>query len=1199
MERVELPQRERPGSQLEPAFGDLVRLASRLCAAPIAFVALLDSGTFRFPVMLGLTEANLPRLTSFCTRTVQSSDPVVVAESASDDLPIGFGAGVPLVTSDGRVLGAFCVLDRAPHSFDAEQIEILQVFARQIVAQLDLHLLAAGGRVLVRPGRHEESYSTPANGREAGLVEQDGMIEDAYERGERSQGYLPVGEAEFAEARRTAELQATTARLRHEMAERTRAEEELARLLTLVEAQRQRLDAIIANIPGIVWEAWGHPTESPLQIDFISYYVETMLGYTPDECRATPDFISGIVHPEDREKLAQEVVRCFATEGGGRTQVRCAAKDGRVVWGEVRFSLIRDEMGRPAGLRGVLLDISDRMQAETALRESEERYRRLLEHSPEPIVVHNYEGILYANEAAVRLAGARSLDELVGVSIFDFIHPDSLEEVIARLRAMQEHGAPVELLEERFVALDGRIVDGEVIGIPISYQGKPVVQTIIHDITERKQRERELEAIVSVSAALRSAEGRDQLLATILDRVLDLLSAEGTVFELRDPRTGETVTELGRGTWAGVTGTRSPPGVGVSEYVMSSGRPYVNDNVLSDSRLVKPDLVGESSCVACVPLIAQEKAIGVLWAGRKTPIRPEELRLLGAIGDIAANAIHRATLAGETRLRAEQLAIVSTAGQTFAGTLDQAELYEKLYQVIVRLFPDIADAVITLFDPRAEALTTVYAVTAGKPSNGDNLSAIPPAADEEILREVIRTARPLVIGNLEARFNEPRRGGTGGSVLCVPMVARGAVLGAVQVRSQVPHRFIPADAELVAIVVNTAAVAIENLRLFARTRQQLEQLQALRAIDNAINASLDLRVTLHIFLDQVTSRLRVDAARVLLYDPQTQILHYAAGRGFRSREIEGERVRLGEDYAGKAVLERRTVVVSNLLDSAPWRSYSLEPERFVAYYGVPLIAKGQIKGVLELFHRSRHEPDDEWLDFLEALAGQASIAIDNAALFESLQRSNNELIQAYDLTIEGWSRALDMRDKETEGHSRRVCEMTLRVARAMGVSEPDLAHVRRGALLHDIGKMAIPDAILLKPEPLTEGEWEIMRRHPIYSYEMLATIPFLRPALEIPLYHHERWDGAGYPRGLKGEQIPLAARIFAVVDVWDALTTDRPYRKAWPPEKALDYLRSQAGSQFDPRVVSVFVEQLMPELSRIEQRDQAGASEEENPSQRS
>jgi putative two-component system response regulator len=189
---------------------------------------------------------------------------------------------------------------------------------------------------------------------------------------------------------------------------------------------------------------------------------------------------------------------------------------------------------------------------------------------------------------------------------------------------------------------------------------------------------------------------------------------------------------------------------------------------------------------------------------------------------------------------------------------------------------------------------------------------------------------------------------------------------------------------------------------------------------------------------------------------------------------------------------------------------------------------------------------------------------------ENLKRAHVDLQKAYDATLEGWAGALELRDAETKGHSLRVTQETVRLARAMGVSDGDIDHVRRGALLHDVGKMGIPDSILLKPGPLTEEEWAVMKRHPEYAYRLLSPIEYLRTALDIPYCHHERWDGAGYPRGLKGEEIPLAARVFTVVDVYDALGTDRPYRPAFSQDRIIAYLEENSGIHFDPRVLDVF-----------------------------
>jgi putative nucleotidyltransferase with HDIG domain len=252
--------------------------------------------------------------------------------------------------------------------------------------------------------------------------------------------------------------------------------------------------------------------------------------------------------------------------------------------------------------------------------------------------------------------------------------------------------------------------------------------------------------------------------------------------------------------------------------------------------------------------------------------------------------------------------------------------------------------------------------------------------------------------------------------------------------------------------------------------------------------------------------------------------------------------------------------------AALWRS-----ENFTSYYCVPLIAKGEVKGVLEVYNRASLPPKPDWLYYLETLAGQAAIAIDNTQLFENLQHANLELGVAYESTIEGWSHALDLRDQETEGHTQRVTEMTLNLAQHFKFNASELLTIRRGAILHDIGKMGVPDAILLKQGGLNEVELTIMRKHPVFAYEMLKPVYYLRDSLDIPYCHHEKWDGSGYPRGLAGENIPLTARIFAVVDVFDALTHDRPYRLAWPREKAFDYIREQSGKHFDPEVVIIFL----------------------------
>ncbi len=363
----------------------------------------------------------------------------------------------------------------------------------------------------------------------------------------------------------------------------------------------------------------------------------------------------------------------------------------------------------------------------------------------------------------------------------------------------------------------------------------------------------------------------------------------------------------------------------------------------------------------------------------------------------------------------------------------------------------------------------------------------------------------------------------------------------------------------------------ETLREEATSRMAI--LESLHQIDIAIGSSMNLALTANVLLDKVVDHLGIDAADILVIDRHSPALEDFARRGFRSTvprwRLPFDTTLLDEILAGGARVTRL-----DLRDQMErfHRTALVAEEGFVCYAAVPIVSKGRLRGMIETFCRHPLNPDAEWEQFLAMAAGQAAIAMDNAELFEGLERSNMELLLAYDATIEGWSRAMDLRDKETEGHTRRVTETTIALSRTIGTSEEEIVHIRRGALLHDIGKMGVPDHILLKEGPLTDEEWAIMRKHPDYALQMLSPISFLEPALDIPYCHHEKWDGSGYPRGLKGEKIPAAARVFAIVDVWDALRSDRPYRPAWTHERVVDYIRALAGTHFDPHAVGPFLE---------------------------
>lgn len=359
-------------------------------------------------------------------------------------------------------------------------------------------------------------------------------------------------------------------------------------------------------------------------------------------------------------------------------------------------------------------------------------------------------------------------------------------------------------------------------------------------------------------------------------------------------------------------------------------------------------------------------------------------------------------------------------------------------------------------------------------------------------------------------------------------------------------------------------------------QHQLRHLRSLREIDLAIRGTTDLYLSLKTILEFTLSELHIDAADFLLMNPYVNALDYKVGCGFRMQNIERTPLKIVPGSVGQDLLEHKELHLSNFVATGDefLPSSLIQSEGFIDYYAIPLVVKSNIIGLFEVFQRKALQLTPNGFDFLHTLAGQAAMAIEDYQSVRSLRRLNQELLQAYDATIEGWSHALDLRDEGTEGHSRRVAEMTMKLARAAEISDGALNDIHHGALLHDIGKMGVPDAILFKCDQLTEEEWFLMRKHPLFAFELLSPIAYLRGAIDIPYCHHEKWDGSGYPRGLKGEQIPLAARLFAIVDVWDALQYDRPYRQPLPTAELIEHIKSLSGTHFDPKVVELFLKMI-------------------------
>ncbi len=347
-------------------------------------------------------------------------------------------------------------------------------------------------------------------------------------------------------------------------------------------------------------------------------------------------------------------------------------------------------------------------------------------------------------------------------------------------------------------------------------------------------------------------------------------------------------------------------------------------------------------------------------------------------------------------------------------------------------------------------------------------------------------------------------------------------------------------------------------------------LEVVAQLSDALRTNLTREQVRTTVLEQLMDLLTIDGAMISTVEKREDLPNFLRTTGCWA-PADNQKLKVNEGLSGFIVGSGKAY--TNFCASKdPYFAFPELLTNLVTLAGVPLVTKGETFGSI-VIGSSRKLVEDE-LRLLKTIGDLASSAIHRSDLYEQTSAQASELKQAYNATLEGWAHALELRDKETQGHSLRITNMTLELARRMGFENENLEHVRRGALLHDIGKMGVPDTILLKPGSLTEDEWAIMQKHPIYAHEMLSELPYFKEALDIPYCHHEWWDGSGYPRGLKGTDIPLPARIFAIVDAWDALVSDRPYRKAWVKQNALKHIIDQAGTHFDESVVNVFVEML-------------------------
>jgi PAS domain S-box-containing protein/putative nucleotidyltransferase with HDIG domain len=827
----------------------------------------------------------------------------------------------------------------------------------------------------------------------------------------------------------------------------------------------------------------------------------------------------------------------------------------------------RDEVGN---LAGVFNNMATQLrQTLQALQSSEKHFRSLIENSSDLILVLDVKGKVIYAAPSLQTLGYRS-EELTGRPVFDFIHPEDIARAVEEFKKLVDKVKGRRPIQIRVRHKNGKWHTLEAIGRNL-LEDPSVAGVVINcrDLEDRMRAEKVQNAVYRISEAVHQAPSLEELFSAINSIISGLMPAKNFYVALYHEKENLLyfpyyIDEYDQ------PPPPSKPNKGLTEYVLRTNEPLLATPERFEELVRQGEVepVGANSIDWLgVPLRISGKAIGVLVVQSYTEnvrFREQDKEILTFVCEQAAMSIARKEAEEAEREKEERYrdifenSPISLWEEDFSsvkayledlrshGICDFRKYFDLHPEAVVectRLIKvlDVNQATLRLLD--AESKEYLF----------DNIERVLGSESSELIKDELVA---IAEGRLEYKGSGVNTRLTGGRI---EFVLRWTIS--------------PGYANSLKRIIVSVVDISESKRNEARVQSQIRRLNALRAIDASITGSLDLKATLNVLLEQVTRELGVDAAAVLLLDPQIFTLEYAAGRGFRTSALKHTRLHMGEGYAGRAAMESRLIIVPDLkanlgqLDA----SEELVEEGFLSYFAMPLIAKGIVKGVLEIFDRKEVDANEEWLEFLETLGGQAAIAIDNASLFNDLQHTNLELTLAYDATIEGWSRALDLRDRETEGHTQRVTDMTLRLALMIGVSKTALVHLRWGALLHDIGKMAIPDSILLKPGPLDPAERAVMHKHPVYAYDMLKSITYLKQAIEIPYYHHERWNGRGYPCKLKGEEIPLAARIFSVVDVWDALRSDRPYRRAWQESKARQYLRVQAGRLFDPAIVEDFL----------------------------
>ena len=891
----------------------------------------------------------------------------------------------------------------------------------------------------------------------------------------------------------------------------------------------ERYRLIAENMNDIIWLM-----ELDLSFLYVSPSIKRISGYSPEEFLGL--HLEQLMPSESYEVVSKRITELMTMDKLSdpkhnpvlNFELKLTKKNGSSYWAEITASLVRKENGEAAMVMGTARDISERKMTELALKRRDSVLEAVSVTTNKLLESHDWRE--NAPEILRILGTAAEVDRVYIIRYpksWSTFPIDNLSEVIIEwtspgvLRHMQNPNLQelltmrpllekwgnklkkgkmlvgalrefplqerkiVELLGTKSIAIFPIIIEGKIDGL-IGFE-------LVNK--ERTWDPAELDAFKTLADVFTSAIQRQNAYQQLTDRetrLNSILEASKDAIHVAKGEDPVYANDAFRKLF-GLSRTDKIEDFGIRTFISSNDQKRYQE--IANNRIEgKP-----------APNHYELKAIKNNGKEFDLEVHVSNYKLMGETYTLALLRD-----ISEKKQHDRELEVISGVSTALRKALTKTDMLPIILNELSKTL-DAEGGVITQEDPVSGDMVVEYATGEVSDSIGFRIPR-----GKSISGHVQKTKKPYIAHNvlLDPLFVGKKFIKKIREIACYPLMAQRQVIGTIWIGRVQP--FNKMELRVIGSIAEMAGNAILRSEFHEQTRAHLEKMIALQEIDNAISSTKELNEILREILESTRRYLKVDAADVLLYDESSDRLNCVYDLGYRIHSMADFSIKMGEGWAGKAAQSRTPVFIPDLLQVKHEALNKPPPnEKLVSYYAIPLITRDEVKGVLECFTRYPLHPDEDWMEFVSLLAGQAAIAIESAQLFENLKKSNVQLTHAYDDTIEGWSRALDIRDKETEGHTKRVVDLTLRLARLMGIPEDQIPHVKRGALLHDIGKLSVPDTILFKPSALTAVEWKIMVKHPLHAYNMLSSIEYLKPALDIPYSHHEHWDGSRIPAWLK------------------------------------------------------------------------------------